>query len=364
MIKILIKRRQYIYAAVLSVIVILFLILTGCDNGTVPPGGNLVFDVVFSDGEVEVSGDEVFDFGLTEAGGGSKTVTLIVTNNGESGLTVTALSVSDDTNYSLETPGLPGEIAAGQTGQYSLLFEPEESGALTADVSVTVDGLADPVTVSVTGEGNFAPVPRFGITVSGAEISGANGFYVRDGMKAGAFNTRPNYIKNGSPVYYSYVYDSGDGDIWSIADVDNAAYGGNDPLYIDNAYDTSRLAPPLSGWVDMSYTGSALSVAVHDISGPNTTYGETLTADYLYFDAEDDPEAAGTAAYQWYRSDSGDPNGSYTAISGQTSSTYTTTVSDVGRHIKVGITLTAESGFTAGSEVLSSPTAQIDPAPG
>ena len=94
-----------------------------------------------------------------------------------------------------------------------------------------------------------------------------------------------------------------------------------------------------------------------DISGIDPYTGEVLTAYYLYFDEDGDPEAAGTAAYQWYRGDS--ETGSFSPIPGETSQTYMTDLSDSNKYLKVGITLTAESGITAGEEVLSSPTVQF-----
>ncbi len=78
--------------------------------------------------------------------------------------------------------------------------------------------------------------------------------------------------------------------------------------------------------------------------------GTTTYYSYIY-DASD--------ADIWSIADIPDPDGTYTAIPGETSGTYTTTSADVGNLIKVGITLTAETGFTVGSEVLSSPTAKM-----
>jgi hypothetical protein len=94
-----------------------------------------------------------------------------------------------------------------------------------------------------------------------------------------------------------------------------------------------------------------------DITGPEPYTGEELEANYLYFDEEEDPEAPDSVLYQWYRGDSAD--GTFTAITDETGRNYTTTSADDGKYLKVGITLTASTGFTEGTEVLSEPTCRI-----
>gem|GEM_PF-2625953 len=338
------------------------MVLSGCDTGVTPAGsssGTVAYTVEFSDGTTVLAGDTGYDFGVVEAEAGSVTVSVRITNDSDVNIIVTAVSVSDTTNFTLSTPVLPGTIEPGQNGDYSITFNPAASGDVSADVSVTIDGLASPVVAQLTGEGNYAPLPLFGITVSDAEISGANGFYARDGFASADSSTRPKYTKTGTTTYYSYVY-TYEVDLWCIADIPDAdASGSNDPLYDDDAFDTSRLAPPPSGWRDLTgVSTSTLSIVVQDISGADPYSPTTLTANYKYSDAEGDSEAAGSALYQWYRSVT--ETGTYTAISGATSATYTTTDDDVGNYLKAGITVTAETGYVSGTEVLSPPTIPIE----
>ncbi len=340
------------------------MVLSGCDTGVTPAGsssGTDAYTVEFSDGTTVLAGDTGYDFGVVEAEAGSVTVSVRITNDSDANIIVTAVSVSDTTNFTLSTPVLPGTIEPGQNVDYSITFNPAASGDVNADVSVTIDGLASPVVAQLTGEGNYAPLPLFGITVSDAEISGANGFYARDGFVSADSSTRPKYTKTGTTTYYSYVY-TYEVDLWCIADIMDAG-NGNAPLY-DGPFSIgdNPLTPPPSGWTYVSgESTSALSIDAHDISGADPNSPTTLTANYKFYDAEGDNEAAGSAVYQWYRSDT--ETGTYTAITNATSATYTTTVEDEEKYLAVGITVTAETGITAGTEVLSSPTVRIEKTP-
>ncbi|MGD0079780.1 MAG: glycine-rich domain-containing protein [Methanoregula sp.] len=93
-----------------------------------------------------------------------------------------------------------------------------------------------------------------------------------------------------------------------------------------------------------SYTGSVTSVASSQVTAPLTAigaisgtpqFGSTLTAGALT------PSGA-TATYQWQYSTS--PTGTYTAISGATSSTYTVAATYVGDYIEV--VATGSGGYT------------------
>ncbi|WP_162304524.1 FISUMP domain-containing protein [Maribellus luteus] len=84
-------------------------------------------------------------------------------------------------------------------------------------------------------------------------------------------------------------------------------------------------------------------------SGPAKEY-YTLTGNYTYFDANNDPE--GTSAYQWYQSDNSDGS-SPTPISGATATSYTLRNSDVGKYIGFSVTPVASSGTLIGSHAAS-----------
>lgn len=347
--------KRFYFMLTLPVILIVVL-AAACDTPVITPIGTFTLAVSADSGVLNQDG--VFDFGIFQGESGSSTVTVTVSNTGETVLSVISASLSDEVNFSLDLPELPEIVAPGESALYSLTFAPTGSGEKPAEITVTVQDRADPAVLRVTGTGNYAPVPRFGITVSDAGTSGANGFYLRDGFKTGNSTKRPNYVKPGTTMYYSYMYDGGDGDIWCIADTPTAVYPSSPAVY--EAWDYYILIPPSSpdSWtVTGSGTSPLPSVTWQDISGLSDNIGVTLTANYLYFDEEGDLEAADSVTYQWYRSDA--ENGIYTAITGATAKTYATTMADNNKYIKVGITLTARTGITQGGEGLSNPTVQM-----
>ena len=73
--------------------------------------------------------------------------------------------------------------------------------------------------------------------------------------------------------------------------------------------------------------------------------GQFLTGNYVYADAENDPQ--GTSTFRWLRND--------VPISGATSLTYTTTGVDDGTNIKFEVTPVAASGTITGAAIQSSP---------
>ncbi len=90
------------------------------------------------------------------------------------------------------------------------------------------------------------------------------------------------------------------------------------------------------------------------ISG-NANVSEMLTGSYTYSDANGDDEGAST--YRWMRSDTA--GGTYTAISGATSTTYTLTEDDLGKYIKFEVTPVTDVSPTTGGAALSSATSQV-----
>ncbi len=90
------------------------------------------------------------------------------------------------------------------------------------------------------------------------------------------------------------------------------------------------------------------------ISG-TTTVGQVLTGSYDY--VETDGTAEGTSTFRWLRADT--INGTYAAISGATSATYTLAEADTDKFIKFEVTPVAASGTTTGKAVQSESTAKI-----
>lgn len=89
--------------------------------------------------------------------------------------------------------------------------------------------------------------------------------------------------------------------------------------------------------------------------------GQTLYGSYVYSDPENDPESG--TSFRWLRSNSSDPDGTYTAISGATTQNYLVQSADIGRFLKFEVTPRAASGILVGSAALSGPSAQVTAAP-
>ena len=81
--------------------------------------------------------------------------------------------------------------------------------------------------------------------------------------------------------------------------------------------------------------------------------GSVLTGSYTYADAEDDPE--GTSTFRWLRDGS--------AISGQTSLTYTIVSADIEAELRFEVTPVAQSGAPQGTAVASAPVVVQNVAP-
>ncbi|MDP4094391.1 MAG: glycosyl hydrolase family 18 protein [Bacillota bacterium] len=103
---------------------------------------------------------------------------------------------------------------------------------------------------------------------------------------------------------------------------------------------------PANAAKKINYAPTASNVT---ISG-SCTAGQTLTGNYTYSDASGVPQ--GTSTYKWLYST--ELNGTYYAISGATSKTYTLKSSDAGHYIKFQVTPVAAWGSpNTGSPVLS-----------
>jgi len=87
--------------------------------------------------------------------------------------------------------------------------------------------------------------------------------------------------------------------------------------------------------------------------------GQTLWGSYTYYDADNDTQSGTT--FRWLRSDS--QTGTYSAITGATSQSYTVVQADLGKYLKFEVTPRASTGISPGTTVLSSPTGQVTGAP-
>lgn len=79
--------------------------------------------------------------------------------------------------------------------------------------------------------------------------------------------------------------------------------------------------------------------------------GNSLEANFIYFDAEGDPE--GMHLYKWYQANDATGAGA-SVISGATTAIYQAVAGDVNKYLAVEVTPVATSGLSPGTSVLSS----------
>ena len=344
-------------AILLSLTLLILFFINSCDDGsTTTPDLTLLYGITIDD--TSYDNNATYNFGVAEAENGSKTATLNLTNNGETSITVASVVLSFSVNYSISVPEMPFTAEPGDSTAVSVTFSPTASGTKTAIIRITVDGLTDPFVLNLSGEGNYPPTVKFGMTVTDAGVAGANGFYERNDFLSPLAELSPRYDKTGTTDYYSYIYNVSDTYAWCIDDSLTADRVSNRPFY-DNAYWLAiPMVPPSGEWTARMYSTETADfpvITVQDITGISGTVGEELTANYYYNDTEGDAEDPSAAAFQWYSSDTVD--GTYTAINGATNKTFTPDTSGV--FLKVQVTPAAATGFLPGTANMSSATREI-----
>lgn len=310
-------------------------------------GGIYTTDYDVHIAETEYTNGGTYNFGLTAAESETRTAALVLTNTGGTDLTVTAAGLSEETNFSLEEFDLPITIASGETAEADIYFSPQESGDLSDAISISFNEITEPYILNFTGEGNYAPVVTYGIEVTGAGTTDANGIYLR----TGEYEELPMYYKSGSPEYA--CYSNADNTSWSI----RGNIDGYMPFYF---IIESTISPPAGIWsTDYDFAEDpAPTIARYDLTGTYGQTGETLTANYFYSDADGDPEdPAGTTYRWWFSDDQTEPD---TIITGETEKTFTPDGSYNNSYIWVEVTPVAAAGVTTGIAVMSRSTAEIE----
>ncbi|SEH08547.1 FG-GAP repeat protein [Candidatus Venteria ishoeyi] len=100
-------------------------------------------------------------------------------------------------------------------------------------------------------------------------------------------------------------------------------------------------------------TGNHPPTAGNVVLSGTLKQGYMLTASYTYSDIENDLE--GNSSYAWYRDSDGDGGlGKATAITGATGSSYIIKPEDEGQYISFGVSPTAQTGTSPGTEFRSS----------
>ena len=99
----------------------------------------------------------LIDFGQVDLGM-SPSDTVAVSNVGGASLTVSALTLSGSSDFSLSAPTLPGTIAPGQTKYVTVIYTPSDEIADTGTLTVVSDDPDEPsVDVSLSGESSDQP---------------------------------------------------------------------------------------------------------------------------------------------------------------------------------------------------------------
>jgi hypothetical protein len=112
-----------------------------------------------------------------KATGGSVTVNSAAISTGEFGLT---------------GPSLPLTIASGGTASFTLTFNPQSSGAATANVSFGTSASSSPITEAVTGSGAAAAQPHSVELSWSPSSSTVTGYNVYRGSQSGGPYTKLN----------------------------------------------------------------------------------------------------------------------------------------------------------------------------
>lgn len=144
-------------------------------------------------------------------------------------------------------------------------------------------------------------------------------------------------------IYISGYFQNSQSDFDPGAGTANLSSNNTDSAFV--AKFTTINATPVASNVAMTTTAS---------TSPFPQYGVPITASYTYSDAESDPE--GATIFEWNVDGIG-------AVPGETSSTFTPRLSDVGKAISLTVTPVASTGTSTGVPVSSAVNYIIQPAP-
>ncbi len=353
-------KKKSLPVLIISSVLLILIFLAACDpNAEDGPADLSGFLTILIDGLETASEGSSLDFGMLEAESASDTIKISVTNTGDSDIVVTEAALSDSANYSAALPDLPLILIPDSPVEFDLTFAPVSSGQLDLTVTITVEGSEEPFAFTVTGEGNYPPVIVKGITVTGAGTSAVNGFYAFDSVStdAAGFNI---YKMTGETGYYYYPGESSRSFLhtyylYTSPEYDSDGDGDPRPLYKAIIGISGGAIPPNGSTKEDTGT-TPVPTIVSEISVDTEDHpffaGDTLRAEYLFEDADGDPE--GSTAYQWYTVDPADPSAS-AAIPGATGRTYTLTSSEEDFLIKVEVTPVASTGIPAGDTVTLGP---------
>ena len=335
-----------------------FFLYTGCNNRVETPGAVDLAEILQLSSE-----GGVIDFGMVEAESGTKQLSVTMTNTGTEAVTVSEALLSDTTNYTITTETLPLTIEPGTETTVTGDFHPQTSGTIEATISVTAAGITEPLTISLTGSGNYPPEVVSGYMVLDDGEADVSGFFTQIGEK----NAKPMYKRTtGEDMYLYYVSDptpgtsiiaralQDEGQGWIVnSSPDITIYSG-----LMNGYGPDAETPEGTqndGWNSPVLEVKAETKPYIVDEDPGLYVGDTLTVYYGYSDKDGDLE--GDTSYQWYRRYVEATE--WTVINGATNKTYQLQgepFADINCYIKCSVTPKASSGITDGIEVFSEAT--------
>ncbi len=353
------KNRKYVLflALFFSIVIPIVLVTTGCPLSKSSLIPHYSLSISFENSPNFDSETKTLQFDVTAAQKEETTITGEIGNKGDTTFTINSLILEDTINYKLNSTNLPLKLEPGETLNFSLSFAPQTSG--NQNTILTINYTTDKEkseTITLMGEGNYAPTAQFVIEVSGAtNYPGVNGFYIKD---ENTFNLHPVYKKSGSSDYYIYFF-APDGYFWGINptfDESYPSYGetANGPICYIGALNANTAYPPEteeasnSVWVENYINTPQITIRT---GITRDTTNQILSANYRYSDSENDSESGTT--FKWYKSDTID--GTYTELSGVTGNEYTLNLgTDEGKYFKLEVTVADERGIT-GEPIVSDP---------
>jgi fibronectin type 3 domain-containing protein len=98
-------------------------------------------------------------------------------NNGNSGLTVSGITVSD-TDFTTSGSVVGVTLAVGQSATLNVIFAPKTVAANTATVKVSSNAANSPATINVTGKGVSGTAHSVALTWGASGSTGVTGYYL------------------------------------------------------------------------------------------------------------------------------------------------------------------------------------------
>ncbi len=280
-----------------------------------------------------------------------------ITGTAEVGQTLTGNYTYDDADNDPEGTSTyrwlrNGSPISGATGiSYTLVVADEGANIIFEVTPVAQSGVSPGSPVQSPSVGPVAPantaptatnVNITGTTEVGETLTGNYTYNDADGDTEG--NSTYRWLRDGSPIsgailstYNLVVADQGTIITFEVTPVAQSGVSPGNPVQSPGVGPIGA-ANGVPFATDVNITGS-------------TEVGQTLTGNYTYNDADNDPE--GTSTYRWLRDG--------VAITGATNQTYTLVAADIGANIIFEVTPVAQTGSSPGSAVQSPPVGPITP---